>query len=800
MIGIAAVFGAVSIFAADFWLKSEASQQVETRTIEIQAPGPARRSNSRPSSWRRSRCASACSSTAPSSPKSRGRRMRCRKARSRPIDALLAEGSRVVLSPMEANEPVLLAKLSGPNGRASLSNLLTPGMRAVTDQDRRDRRRRRLHHAGRPGRHRADARCRRDRRSQEERRGRRRLDHRHARSSSRTPRCCRSGRAPTSARPTPQVASSVTIEVTADGAGKIALARNIGTLSLQLRALGRRQLGHGRPDDDLGFRRVGHEGRRERGERSSSKPSTKEPEGPKFKTVIVTRGLEQQSYQVVAPESDASASDGIAGVGPAWGREQWVRGRTIFGCGRLVRLLAQDRRGGYAGAAAGGRRRAGAGEDQRHPDIVEQDHVDQDRQGQAEDDQDQCAVLRDRHRRSRDRQRQSAHRQLLLRARQQSRHHRHRAVRREQAAGRQRRHRGDARHRQAGEHHPRHRSRRRHRREVGQRPPGAVRLGRRCRRCRQGDSDRDRVFRRGEGHQLGQHLVLAAGPAQRPLRRGQPPGRPGARHADRGRLCRAERRHRLQLDPQSSSSTPAGSLVGSLLSGGFSIDVAHQGAGGSRRRPPSGRAQPDRALRREGELPGRRRIPDPGLGRRRPDHRHLQEIRRQPRFHADRAAGRTDQPRYRAGGFGDRPVVVLQGRRHLDPRLHRPARPDVGRSEERPELHDRRPAAEPERHRHAAHSRPGQGAGARRAVQLQGLPAPRDRSGDHRHALSGQADGSDQEAADAARHRRNRPAPSTISSATSRRPSAGTTGALAFAGTTSAPAPTSGHFLDLPKE
>ena len=52
--------------------------------------------------------------------------------RFRPIDALLAEGSRVVLSPMEANEPVLLAKLSGPNGRASLSNLLSPGMRAVT--------------------------------------------------------------------------------------------------------------------------------------------------------------------------------------------------------------------------------------------------------------------------------------------------------------------------------------------------------------------------------------------------------------------------------------------------------------------------------------------------------------------------------------------------------------------------------------------------------------------------------------------------------------------------------------------
>ena len=48
------------------------------------------------------------------------------------VDALLADGSRVVLSPIEVNEPVLLTKLSGPNGRATLSNMLSPGMRAVT--------------------------------------------------------------------------------------------------------------------------------------------------------------------------------------------------------------------------------------------------------------------------------------------------------------------------------------------------------------------------------------------------------------------------------------------------------------------------------------------------------------------------------------------------------------------------------------------------------------------------------------------------------------------------------------------
>ena len=131
MIGIAAVFGAVSIFAADLWLKSEASQRVETRTVEIQAPAepkvqfktivvasePLRfgmqldRAQLTEMPWPQDALPQGASST---------------------IDALFAEGTRVVLSPMEANEPVLLAKLSGPNGRASLSNLVTPGMRAVT--------------------------------------------------------------------------------------------------------------------------------------------------------------------------------------------------------------------------------------------------------------------------------------------------------------------------------------------------------------------------------------------------------------------------------------------------------------------------------------------------------------------------------------------------------------------------------------------------------------------------------------------------------------------------------------------
>ena len=132
MIGIAAVFGAVSIFAADLWLKSEASQRVETGRDRGSGAG---RTQGRIQDHRRgdrSRCASACSSTAPNSPKSSGRRSPLPQGAFTDGRCVARRRHRVVLSPMEINEPVLLAKLSGPNGRATLSNLLSPGMRAVT--------------------------------------------------------------------------------------------------------------------------------------------------------------------------------------------------------------------------------------------------------------------------------------------------------------------------------------------------------------------------------------------------------------------------------------------------------------------------------------------------------------------------------------------------------------------------------------------------------------------------------------------------------------------------------------------
>ena len=45
---------------------------------------------------------------------------------------LLKDGRRVVLAPLEANEPVLRSKITAPGARGSLSSLLEPGKRAVT--------------------------------------------------------------------------------------------------------------------------------------------------------------------------------------------------------------------------------------------------------------------------------------------------------------------------------------------------------------------------------------------------------------------------------------------------------------------------------------------------------------------------------------------------------------------------------------------------------------------------------------------------------------------------------------------
>jgi pilus assembly protein CpaB len=45
---------------------------------------------------------------------------------------MLAHGKRIVLAPIEPNEPVLATKITGPGQRATLSATIHPGMKAVT--------------------------------------------------------------------------------------------------------------------------------------------------------------------------------------------------------------------------------------------------------------------------------------------------------------------------------------------------------------------------------------------------------------------------------------------------------------------------------------------------------------------------------------------------------------------------------------------------------------------------------------------------------------------------------------------
>jgi pilus assembly protein CpaB len=48
------------------------------------------------------------------------------------VKSLLSSGQRTVLAPIEPNEPILAAKLTGPGERATLSALIHPGKKAVT--------------------------------------------------------------------------------------------------------------------------------------------------------------------------------------------------------------------------------------------------------------------------------------------------------------------------------------------------------------------------------------------------------------------------------------------------------------------------------------------------------------------------------------------------------------------------------------------------------------------------------------------------------------------------------------------
>lgn len=295
MIGIAVVFGGLSILLADFWLKRQAEARVEPGAdIVALAPPPP-----------------IATVVVADEPLRFGAALASARLKEIPWhqDALpqgayrnlaevSADGQRVVISPIEPNEPVLLAKLSGPDGRATLSNLLTPGMRAVTI--RTDE----VTGVGgfvAPG-DRVDVMLTRDAGAVEEANGTA-SDAAGATIASEVVvenvRVLSVGQGADERQTGAQLASSITLEVTTEGARKVALARSIGTLSLSLRAIS---------DDGEagnGLTTISAFGGRAR-EAADDKETflealTRQNEQPAHRTVIVTRGLVPQSYTVVAP-------------------------------------------------------------------------------------------------------------------------------------------------------------------------------------------------------------------------------------------------------------------------------------------------------------------------------------------------------------------------------------------------------------------------------------------------------------------------------------------------------------------
>lgn len=123
MIAFALVFGIIAVFIAQIWLANQANKHVEatakpvpTRTLVV-AKMPLRYGTELSAAmleevpW-------------PSEALPAGAFTK--------ISDVLNGGSRIVLTAIEANEPVLGLKITGPGQRATLSALVKPGMKAVT--------------------------------------------------------------------------------------------------------------------------------------------------------------------------------------------------------------------------------------------------------------------------------------------------------------------------------------------------------------------------------------------------------------------------------------------------------------------------------------------------------------------------------------------------------------------------------------------------------------------------------------------------------------------------------------------
>jgi pilus assembly protein CpaB len=126
MVSFAVVFGLLAVFIAQAWLNAQAERRL--RSLEAQKKQPATntivvaaqrlpfgvelaKEHLREIPWASEALPQGAFAT---------------------ISALLSAGKRIVLAPVEADEPVLAVKITGPGQRATLSAIVGEGMKAVS--------------------------------------------------------------------------------------------------------------------------------------------------------------------------------------------------------------------------------------------------------------------------------------------------------------------------------------------------------------------------------------------------------------------------------------------------------------------------------------------------------------------------------------------------------------------------------------------------------------------------------------------------------------------------------------------
>jgi pilus assembly protein CpaB len=125
MIGFAVVFGLLAVVIANMWLHNQARQRVEVAAPAQATPTQTIVVASQPMRFGAEIAESMLKEVAwPANAVPAGAFNK--------ISDVMNGGRRVVLAAIEPNEPVLALKITGPGQRATLSALVRPGMKAVT--------------------------------------------------------------------------------------------------------------------------------------------------------------------------------------------------------------------------------------------------------------------------------------------------------------------------------------------------------------------------------------------------------------------------------------------------------------------------------------------------------------------------------------------------------------------------------------------------------------------------------------------------------------------------------------------